>query len=325
MLGIRVAAMVVIAAFWASRAEAGAVVDRIKSDGVIRCGAAPRPGLVAEGPNGHAFGLLLDVCRAIGAAVLGPEDRIEFRQYDSDKAFETVRSGADDLVFLSGSEILEAGLAGKLTPGPPIYFASVAVMVPDASPARGLADLAAQSICFSMGSNAHRNLEAWFAAHKLDFIRMGYQEDAELFDAYNVQVCKAQAGESTILAAVRLAGAGKTLHSRILPEPLAVFPIVAATPTTDAQWSAIVAWAIYTLQRAEIPGAPWAASGLDALPIKASELGLADNWQARVVGAAGNYAEIYARNLGDHSPLRLPRGPNATFQEGGLFAAPYLE
>ena len=67
--------------------------------------------------------------------------------------------------------------------------------------------------------------------------------------------------KSPILAAVRLAGAGKALHSRILPEPLAVFPILAATPTTDAQWSATVAWAIYTLQRAEIPAAPWAAGG----------------------------------------------------------------
>ena len=131
------------------------------------------------------------MCRAIGAALLGPEGRIEFRQYDSDKAFETGAQAARyDLVFVSGSEILEAGLAGKLTPGPPIYFASVAVMAPDASPAKGLADLGAQSICFSLGSNAHRNLEAWFAAHKLDFIRMGYREDVELFDAYNVQVCK---------------------------------------------------------------------------------------------------------------------------------------
>jgi general L-amino acid transport system substrate-binding protein len=314
-----------LAMFLPAGAHAGNVIDRIKAGGIIRCGGAPRPGLVGVAPDGRAFGLYLDVCRAIGAALLGPEGRIEFHQYDSNKAFDAARAGSDDVFFLSGSEILAAGLAGKVTPGPAIYFATTAVMVADASPVRDLADLAGQSICFSQGANAHRNLEAWFAAHRLDFIRMGYQEDVELFDTYNAQVCRGQAGESTVLAAVRLSGAGKALHSRILPEPLAVFPILAATPTQDAQWSALVAWAIATLQRAEISTTPWAAGGLDALPIKAPELGLAPDWQKRVVAAAGTYAEIYARNLGASSPLKLPRGPNAPWQDGGLFAPPYLE
>lgn len=322
---IRLAMIAWLAVFWAAGAHAGGVIDRIKSGGIIRCGGVSRPGLVSVAPDGRAFGLFLDVCRAIGAALLGPDGRIEFHAYDSDKSFDAVRTGDDDLFFLSGSEILDEGLAGNVTPGPAIFFATTAVMVADASPAQNLADLAGQPICFSQGDGAHRHLEAWFAAHRLDFVRMGYQEDVELFDAYNAQACRGQAGESTILAAVRLNGAGKALNSRILPEPLAVFPILAATPTQDAQWSAIVAWAIDTLQRAEIPTAQWAAGGLDSLPINAPELGLAPDWQKRVVAAAGTYAEIYSRNLGAASPLKLPRGPNAPLRDGGLFAPPYLE
>ena len=325
MAFVRIAILAWLAAFLAPGAQAGGVIDRIKAGGIIRCGGVPRPGLVGIAPNGRAFGLYLDLCRAIGAALLGPQGRFEFHQYDSDKAFDAARSGSDDVMFLSGSEIVAAGLAGKVTPGPAVYFASTAVMVAGDSPARTLADMAGQSICFRQGFNAHRNLEAWFAAHGLSYIRMGYEEDVELYDTYNAQVCHGLASESTLLADARLSDAGKTLHSRILADPLAIFPIVAATPTEDAQWTALVGWAIDTLQRAEIPATPWAAGGLDALPVKAPELDLAPDWQSRVVAAAGDYGAIYARNLGAASLLALPRGPNAPLRDGGLFAPPYLE
>ena len=306
-------------------AQAGAVIERIKAQNLIRCGGAPRPGLVGVAPDGRAFGLYLDVCRAIGAALLGADGRIEFQQYDSDKAHRAAREGAVDVSFLSGSEIVEAGLADRVVPGPAIYFASTAVMVAGASPVRHVGDLAGKTICFPQGANSHRHLEAWFAQAKLDFTRMGYQEDVEMFDAYAARQCEGLAGESTVLAAVRRAGAARALDSRILPEPLAVFPIVAATPTSDAQWSAIVAWAVYSLQRADVAGAAWAAGGLESLPLRAPELGLADDWQARVVGAAGAYGDIFRRNLGEDSPLKLPRGPNAPMLQGGLFAPPYVE
>ena len=61
------------------------------------------------------------------------------------------------------------------------------------------------------------------------------------------------------------------------------------------------------------------------MAVKAAELGLADDWQNRVVGAAGTYADIYARNLGERSRLKLPRGPNAPVEAGGLFVTPYRE
>ena len=99
----------------------------------------------------------------------------------------------------------------------------------------------------------------------------------------------------------------------------------AATPANDAQWSAIVAWAIYAVQRAELAPSPWAAGGRESLGVGGRELGLADDWTKRVVDAAGSYADIYARNLGDRSRLELPRGPNAPAERGGQFATPFRE
>jgi general L-amino acid transport system substrate-binding protein len=312
-------------AFACAPAYAGPIVDRIKSDGAIRCGGVSRPGLVGQSPDGRvAAGLYLDLCRAIGAALLGPEGRIEFHPYDSDKAFERVRNGADDLSFLDGSEMIDHDLAGKLTLGPAIYFVSTAAMVHGRASFRRLGDLAGKSICFYQGSNAHRHLEGWAAAHSLTFIRMGYMEYGELYDAYNAGICDALIGESPDLAAARL-NEGAESPSQILAEPLATFPIFAASPASDSQWSAIVAWAVFTLERAELPATPWAASGLDSAGAEGRQFGLSDDWLKRVVGAAGSYADLYERNLGEGSRLKLPRGPNAPAERGGLFVTPYRE
>jgi len=309
----------------ATEAHAGDVLDRVRQAGVIRCGGEPQPGLLGAAPNGAGQGLLLDVCRAIGAAVLGPNGRFEVRQYAASKDYDAVRQAADDVFFLDASQIIEEGLAGKVVPGPTVFFQSTAVMVADSSPARHLGDLAGQPICFLLGGNAQRHLEAWFAARHLDFVRMGYREEVELYDTYNVQVCRGLAAEETTLATVRLDGGVNELRSRILPDRLSVFPIMVATPAKDAEWAAIVAWTIHTLLRAEAPSAPWTAGGIDSLPLDMTELGLPKDWQSRAVAAVGTYGDVFRRNLGEGSPYRLPRGLNASWQDGGLFAVPHSE
>jgi hypothetical protein len=117
-----------------SLAHAGPIVDRIKSAGAIHCGGVPRPGLVGQSPDGAPLGLYLDLCRAAGAALLGLEGRIEFHPYDSGGAFARVKNGADDLVFLDGSDIADHRLAGPATLGPAVYFVSTAAMAPATQP-----------------------------------------------------------------------------------------------------------------------------------------------------------------------------------------------
>jgi general L-amino acid transport system substrate-binding protein len=306
-------------------ALAGSVLDRVKSQGTIRCGGKARPGLLELSADGRAMGMFLDLCRAIGAAMLGPQGRIEFSRYDAETSYDAIRDGKDDVYFLSGSEILTENLAPYVLPGPAVFYETTAVMVSDASAARKLADLAGQPICFQQGSNAHRHLEAWFAAHQISFQRMGYQEEEEMRDAYNAQACLGLAGEATALAQAGLDGGVKGLHSRILPEPLSAFPILANTGTKDAEWAAIVAWCIHTLVRAEAPSRSWAAGGLDSIRLEAPQLGLSMGWQKRVVDAAGTYGDIYGRNLGSGSPYHMPRGLNASWQDGGMMLVPYVE
>ena len=55
-----------------------------------------------------------------------------------------------------------------------------------------------------------------------------------------------------------------------------------------------------------------------------SRLGLDNKWILQAVKAGGNYAEIFERNVGKASPLKLDRGLNATWSKGGLmYAIPF--
>jgi general L-amino acid transport system substrate-binding protein len=308
-----------------SECRGGSVVERVKARNTVRCGSVERPGLAHEMGQGRWSGLEVDVCRAIAAAVLGSSDRIEYHAYDTPKDFDAVRRQQDDVFFLTGSEIDAQKLAGHIVPGPTVFVESHAVMVASSSAAQHVADLAGDSICFLIGSSVERSLAAYFDARHQSFLRRPFSEDGEMVDTYNVQNCHAVAGETTTLAAVALDAGVNRLSSRILPEPLTVFPLMATTGTGDGQWSAIVAWTVHTLIAAERPETRWYAGGTGAMPITAPELGLDKDWQHRALAQVGNYGAIFERNIGTGSPLRLDRGFNANQLRGGLLLGPFLE
>jgi general L-amino acid transport system substrate-binding protein len=51
-------------------------------------------------------------------------------------------------------------------------------------------------------------------------------------------------------------------------------------------------------------------------------MGLTNDWAARAIKLVGNYGEIFERNVGQGSPLRIQRGQNALWTRGGLQYAP---
>jgi general L-amino acid transport system substrate-binding protein len=301
------------------------VLSRARSRGAVRCGAVGRPGLAEPSPDGRPRGLLVDVCRAVAAAVLSAPERVEFRLYSGPADFEAVRRQEEDVSFLTGSEIAEQELSGAVLLLGPVFVERQAVMVPGASPRRDLAALSGQGICFLAGASTERSLEAWFEGHGRSFLRHPYSEDGEMADAYAVQRCHAIAGEATFLAGLRLAPGVKPLRSRLLPEVLSAFPVLATAGPGDGRWAALVAWTVHTLVAGERAETRWVPGGAGAMPVPGEALGLDPGWQRRVLATVGDYRAIFERNLGRGSPLELERGPNAGVSEGGALASPLLD
>ena len=51
-------------------------------------------------------------------------------------------------------------------------------------------------------------------------------------------------------------------------------------------------------------------------------MGLSNDWAYKVIKAVGNYGEIFDRNVGEGSPLKIARGLNALWTKGGLQYSP---
>ena len=60
-------------------------------------------------------------------------------------------------------------------------------------------------------------------------------------------------------------------------------------------------------------------------PHLGSKLGLGASWSYDIVKQVGNYKQIYKRNIGVETPLRLKRGLNRLYIHGGLLYAPPLK
>jgi general L-amino acid transport system substrate-binding protein len=103
----------------------------------------------------------------------------------------------------------------------------------------------------------------------------------------------------------------------------------------DSQWANIVKWTHYAMLNAEELGVTRAnlAQSLQStnpeirrllgVESKLGEgIGLTNDWAARIIRHVGNYSESFERNVGAGSPLKISRGVNALWSNGGLQYAP---
>ena len=56
-----------------------------------------------------------------------------------------------------------------------------------------------------------------------------------------------------------------------------------------------------------------------------SKLGLSADWAVNIIGQVGNYEEVFEKNLGMSTPLKIARGMNQLYRDGGLFYIPPIK
>ena len=147
--------------------------------------------------------------------------------------------------------------------------------------------------------------------------------------------CNLITGDVTELANMRLSLPGLN-DFIILPETLTVDPLAPAIRAGQDRLLAIVAALEEGLLDAEVHGVTRANAALLArtssdpivrrivgvYPWLGPDLGLDKDWLLRALVAEGNHAEIYERDVGAGSSLRLPVGANAPVPAGGALVAP---
>ena len=121
----------------------------------------------------------------------------------------------------------------------------------------------------------------------------------------------------------------------ILPEIISKEPFSPAVRQGDDQWFNLVKWVNFVMIDAEEAGISSAnvddrttSQDPDAKRILGVEgdfgtgLGLTKDWAYRIIKHVGNYGEVFDRNLGDGSKLKIKRGINSLWSHGGILYAP---
>ena len=314
----------------------------IRSRGQLSCGVDGQvAGFSSVAADGRYQGFDVDVCRAVAAAVLGSADKVDFRNVTATQRFPAVASGEIDLLSRNSTVTLGRDAPGGngMSFAPVVFHDGVGVMVPVASGISELAGVAGKPICLLSGATTEQALSDALRQINLAYVPLKFSTIDEMFGAYQQGRCAAVSIDRSALAAQRTTFADPAAH-RILPAVLSKEPLAPATVQSDPAWADAVRWIVYALFEAEEQGITQANVKARLAEAKAnpkladrrrflgvegnlgSELGLPDDFVVKLIAAVGNYGEIYARNVGEGSPLKIPRGPNRLFRDGGLLISP---
>jgi general L-amino acid transport system substrate-binding protein len=208
-------------------------------------------------------------------------------------------------------------------------------MVPKKSKVTSAKQLKGATVCVQSGTTTEKNLSDYSKANNLGMKPVVFETLEATNKAYFSGRCQAYTTDASGLASIRNKEASNPEDHLILPELISKEPLGPAVRRGDDEYFTIVKWVVFALLEAEEYGITQAnvdqmKSSTDPVVqriLGTSEdtgklLGLDKDWAYRAVKATGNYGEIFERNVGPKSALKLPRGANNLWSKGGYMYAP---
>jgi general L-amino acid transport system substrate-binding protein len=314
----------------------------IKGRGKLICGVEGKlPGFSFVDSDGSYRGLDVDVCKAVAAAIFGDPAKVEYRDLNSSERFAALASGEVDMLSRNTTNTLSRDAAGGngLSFGPTTFYDGQGVLVPVASGIKGLKDLAGKPICVESGTTTELNLADRMRELGVSYTPLKFQTSDQTFAAYLGKRCVAVTSDRSQLAGKRTSFPSPDEHT-LLPEVMSKEPLTPATVNADPAWADAVRWIVYGLMQAEENGITQANVNDKLAAAKADtnqadlrrflgvegdfgqQLGLPPDFVVRSIQAVGNYGEIFDRNVGPGSTLKLDRGLNRQWTDGGLIYSP---
>ena len=316
----------------------------VQARGTLNCGvnnAVPGFGFTDEA--GEHLGFDIDFCRAIAAGVLGDSEAVEFMDLTTENRFTALQSGEVDVLVRNTTYTSSRDGGEAATFLTTTYYDGQGMMVPADSGFTTIDEMTDTTICVLSGTTTELNLTTRMAG--INYTPLTFEENPLIQAAFIEGQCDGWTSDKSQLAGVQSAwpedqGGPEALV--ILDEVFSKEPLGPAVLDGDSQWAQAVDWIVLSTIQAEEFGIDSTnvdtfADTEDAnirrflgLDVETDEgtapfdpgLGLPVDYAAQVVGQVGNYAEIFDRNVGEGSPLGLPRQYNALWTDGGLLYAP---
>jgi general L-amino acid transport system substrate-binding protein len=322
----------------ASQAEAGATLDAVKSRDMLRCGVnTGLAGFSLPDSQGNWTGHDVDYCRAVAAAVLGDASKVEYVPLNAQQRFTALQSGEVDILPRNTTWTLTRDASLGLHFAGVNFYDGQGFMVPADLGVQSALELDGAEICVQPGTTTELNLADYFRANNMDFSAVvieGFEQSLETFFSGR---CQAYTTDKSGLAAIIANDAPNPDDYVILPETISKEPLGPAVRRGDDEWFAIAKWVLFAAIQAEESGVssanvdemmestdPNVQRLLGVSDQLGEKLTIANDWAYQVIKQVGNYGEMYDRNVGPETPLKLERGQNALWTKGGLMYAPPL-
>jgi general L-amino acid transport system substrate-binding protein len=298
------------------------------------------PGFSFVDQTGKYSGMDVDTCRAVAAAVFGTADnidsKIEYRNLDSTARFPALQNGEVDMLSRNTTWTISRDSAGGngLEFAPTTFFDGQGVMVSKASGIKDFAGLNGKSVCVETGTTTELNLASRVKEAGITINEVKFQDSNAASAAYTEGRCEAFTSDRSQLAAKRT-GLPKPDDHILLDDVLSKEPLGPVTVNNDSAWYDVVKWVTYGLFQAEEFGitqanveekltdpSPDIQNFLGVEGDLGQQLGLSKDFMLHTIKAVGNYGEVFERNVGTDSPLKIDRGLNKLWTKGGLIYSP---
>lgn len=331
---VAVAALSIIA----PAGDAGAAtLEDIKARGHLVCGISNQvPGLAVSDNQGVWSGFEVEFCSAVAAAVLGDRKAVKFRPLSNTDRFSALTSGDIDLLARATTWTLSRDTELGIRFTDVLFYDGQGFLVNRNEAITSALELSGASICVLAGQQGEQDIAQFFKPRGMRVETITAENWSALVKSYAAGQCGVLSADVTMLAAER-SRLVNPLDHMLLPEIVTKEPFAPAVRRGDEAWFTIVRWVRMALIGAEELGVSSAnvdsagnsgsletrrLLGLDAS--LGQSLGLARDWAYQIIKQVGNYGEIYDRTLGQRSVLRLDRGLNNLWSQGGLmYAAPF--
>ncbi len=315
-------------------AYAGPVLDKIHTAKALSCGVIKEEEDYSRATDhGNRAAFDLDMCKAVAVATLGVGAHFLINVYPDEPAgLKALQDGKVDL--LPSASVTIQNSTNGLASAPVTFHDGESLLIPNNPAYHSAAALAGQKICFVITSYSEAGLRTYAARQHISYIWYPFSEVGEMEAAFFTGNCAAIAGDVSQLANTRGIDHARAAEFTILPSIFRQDPLAPAYKGGDPQFAAMVNWTVEALIRAEELGVTqgnvdsMAASDdteieeLLGRPLGTGKLlGLDTKWATHVIKAVGNYGEMFDRDLGAASPLRIDRGVDRLSTEGGVMLA----
>ena len=325
----------VLALFAGVHAAQADTLDVVKARGHVQCGVTTGfAGFSAPDSNGVWQGLDVDMCRAVAAAVFSDATKFKAVPLNSQQRFTALQSGEIDLLARNTTVTQQRDTAlGAIHAGINFYDGQ-GFLVPKSLGITSAKEINGATVCMQTGTSNENTMADWARANNISYKPVVIEQFNEVVNAFAAGRCDVFSTDASGLASIRISKMSNPDDYVVLPEIISKEPLGPFVRQGDDPWLNIVKWSLYAMIEAEELGVdsqnvdqqlestnPNVSRLLGVTPGGGKNMGVDEKWAYNIIKQVGNYGESFERNVGMGSALKIARGLNAQWTDGGLMYA----